>query len=137
MSESGKKQTSRANGPELTVADLAAAVGGRAEGDPSAKITGLAGLLGARPGEVSFVSEEKYARRAAETAASALLVPEPFEAPAGCKAAAFIRVPDVAAALESVIELFPSRHAAPASIQPPPWPTASSSARTSPSARVP
>ena len=90
----------------LTAGSLAEAVGGvLAEGDASVGITGLSGLTGARPGDVSFVASKKYAREAADSAASVLLAPEGLELPPECKPAALIRVPDIEAALERATEL--------------------------------
>ncbi len=77
----------------LTAGELADAVGGRVEGDASVIITGISSLMGAGPGEVSFVSERRYARAAAESQATCLILPEQMEIPSGCKAAAVIRVP--------------------------------------------
>ncbi|MFH1731542.1 MAG: UDP-3-O-(3-hydroxymyristoyl)glucosamine N-acyltransferase [Planctomycetota bacterium] len=90
----------------LTAGSLAESVGGVvAEGDASVSITGLSGLMGARPGDVSFVASRKYAREAADSAASALLAPEGLELSPGCKPAALIRVRDIEDALERAAEL--------------------------------
>jgi len=92
------------SGPTVTAGRVAESVGGRVEGDPDAPITGVSGLRGARPGDLSFVSDRKYARLAAGSAATAVLVPEGLELPGGCPAA--IRVADLTEALDRVTQLF-------------------------------
>ena len=91
--------------PELTAAQVAEHVGGRTEGDPAARITGLAGLRAAHPGELTFLADRKHSRLLAETRASVLMIPEQMDLPPGCKASACIRVPDIDAALDRVARL--------------------------------
>ena len=55
--------------------EIADYIGGQVEGDAELQITGLAGIEDAGPGQLSFVANEKYAARAQESSASALIVP--------------------------------------------------------------
>lgn len=65
-----------------SVAEIAALLGGEVHGDGSLSITGLGTLDGAKQGEISFLTNPKYARKVGETSASALitgtLLPEPI-----------------------------------------------------------
>jgi UDP-3-O-[3-hydroxymyristoyl] glucosamine N-acyltransferase len=61
---------------EKTLEELARLVGGRVEGDSSRRITGVNTIDEAGPGEITFLASAKYARRAAGTRASALIVAE-------------------------------------------------------------
>jgi UDP-3-O-[3-hydroxymyristoyl] glucosamine N-acyltransferase len=58
----------------VTLADVAKLVGGEVVGDGSTEITGVAGIKEARSGDLTFVSNPAYAKYAAETEASAVLV---------------------------------------------------------------
>ncbi len=99
--------------PRLTAQTLAQAIGGvLASGDPSAPITGISGLGGAQPGDLSFLTDKKYTRLAAKTKASALILPDHIKPPTGCKAA-FIRVADIQTALDRAAELFALREPPP------------------------
>jgi UDP-3-O-[3-hydroxymyristoyl] glucosamine N-acyltransferase len=90
---------------ELRADRIAEAVGGRVEGDPAAVVTGISGLRGARPGDLSFATDARYAALAADSQASVLLVPDGLDLPDGAPAAV-IRVPDVDAALDRLTERF-------------------------------
>ena len=57
-----------------TLGELAALVGGSAEGDPALVITGVAGLQEAQPGEITFVAQPKYLRFLETAKASAIIV---------------------------------------------------------------
>ena len=57
-----------------TLGELAALVGGSAEGDPALVITGVAGLQEAQPGEITFVAQPKYLRLLETAKASAIIV---------------------------------------------------------------
>ncbi len=87
------------------LADVARMVEGQIDGDPQLEVTGIDGLRRAAPGQMSFVAEPQYIHQTTQSRASALVVPEDFERPAGCDQA-LIRVPDVAAALSALAELF-------------------------------
>ncbi len=58
----------------FTVAELAARLGGVAEGDDGRLLTGVAGLEDAGPDELSFLANRRYARMLATTRAGAVLV---------------------------------------------------------------
>lgn len=57
-----------------TASELAALVGGTVDGDGSVKITGVAGLEQAQPGQLSFFGNQKYKKQLAATRASVVLV---------------------------------------------------------------
>ena len=81
-----------------SIAELAARVEGIIEGANNATINGVAALLEARPGDLSFLANPKYAAQVATTRASAVLVGKDWQ---GEHQAALIRVdnPDRAFAL--------------------------------------
>ncbi|MGI9285076.1 MAG: UDP-3-O-(3-hydroxymyristoyl)glucosamine N-acyltransferase [Pseudomonadales bacterium] len=58
-----------------TLAQLAAAAAAELRGDPERKITGLAALDAARPGDISFIANEQYLRYLRATTASAVILP--------------------------------------------------------------
>lgn len=60
----------------MRLAEVAAKTGGVLEGDGSADIRGVADISGACEGEISFIANPRYAARAADTKASAVIVPE-------------------------------------------------------------
>src|SRR4051812_14262349 len=59
---------------QVTVNELATLVGGTVVGDGTRALTGLSGLKEAKPGDVSFLANPKYAGDLAETKATAVLV---------------------------------------------------------------
>lgn len=59
---------------ELTLAELAARLGGRLEGDGAVVIRGLNGVREAGPGEITFLSNGKYAAALAESRAAAVIL---------------------------------------------------------------
>ena len=79
---------------KYTLAELAQKVGGRVKGDGTVEISGVGSIEGAEPGQLSFVSEARFAKLAGQTRASALIaanedladlkplivVPEPYRA---------------------------------------------------------
>jgi len=69
---------------EVTVAELAAHVGGRVRGDGGVLIRGVASVESAAEGEIAFVEESKMFERARSSNASCLLVPEGAELDAPC-----------------------------------------------------
>lgn len=83
----------------LTAGEVAARIGGRVEGDASVRVTGLAGLKDAKPGDISFLSNERYAPDMATTRASVVIVAESW---AGSTAATLVRVGDPNRALIGV-----------------------------------
>jgi len=59
---------------------IAQSLGCRLEGSPDAEITGVAGIEDARPHQITFVSNRKYARHAKTTRAGAVIVEDKFPA---------------------------------------------------------
>jgi len=66
---------------DMSVADIAALVGGRVHGDAGIRITGVNGIKEAQPGQLTFVRSARYAAFLQKTRASAVLI---SEAPANC-----------------------------------------------------
>jgi UDP-3-O-[3-hydroxymyristoyl] glucosamine N-acyltransferase len=62
----------------MKLADLAEHLGASVQGDPTAEITGVAGIETAGPGHLTFVSNPKYAGLARTTKATAILVEPNF-----------------------------------------------------------
>lgn len=89
--------------PSWTVSEVAARLGGVCEGSDDAPITGIAGIRDAQPGDLSFVSNPRYAAEAASSQATALLVPEAWNRPSPCT---LIRVPNADAAFAQAVEWF-------------------------------
>ncbi len=73
-----------------TLAEIAKLVHGIVHGDPGVRITGVNGIMEARPGDLVMVRDRKYAARLGESRAAAVLATEP---PAG-DAIPAILVPD-------------------------------------------
>lgn len=65
----------------MKAVEIAQLVEGILEGDPACEITGLAALDEARAGDISFLSNPRYGQLMAQTAASAVLVPEDWRGP--------------------------------------------------------
>jgi UDP-3-O-[3-hydroxymyristoyl] glucosamine N-acyltransferase len=65
-------------GPELSVEEIAVLVGGRVEGDPTVKVSGIAPLDQAGPRELGFLAQRRYLRYLEGTRAAAVLVSEPL-----------------------------------------------------------
>jgi UDP-3-O-[3-hydroxymyristoyl] glucosamine N-acyltransferase len=85
-----------------TLGELAAMVGGRLEGDPARRITGVAAHLEAGPEDVAFVAAGRHGSEAAAAKAACLVVPEDWDA-AGV-AAAVLRVADPNRAMARIAE---------------------------------
>ncbi len=88
----------------MTVNELVTRLGGQLTGDGSLEIAALASLAEARPGDVSFFKDAKYAAPLAATRASAVLVPSAWQG--DCPAPALIRVADPNAAFAKAAEWF-------------------------------
>lgn len=58
-----------------TLGELATLVGGRVRGDAGRKITGVAPMHSAGPGDVTWIAEPRYAPRLAQSRAGAVLAP--------------------------------------------------------------
>lgn len=93
---------------QLTVAELAARLGGQVEGDPAASLCGVRSLEDAGPEHLSFLANPRYHRKLGETAAGAVLVDGRARAPG----VTLIRVADPYAAFARALTLF----------HPNPWP---------------
>ena len=87
----------------FTLKELAALSGGELVGDPTLKITGVASLGEATPGEISFFTNRKYIGLVRKTRASAIFVPSDFAEPVN---AAQIRVSNPTKAFEQVLLKF-------------------------------
>jgi UDP-3-O-[3-hydroxymyristoyl] glucosamine N-acyltransferase len=87
----------------MKLSQIASVLGARLEnGSPDAEITGLAGIEDARPGQLTFVANPKYASAARTTSASAVIVTEDFPAIPG----AMLRSNNPYLAFARAIELF-------------------------------
>jgi UDP-3-O-[3-hydroxymyristoyl] glucosamine N-acyltransferase len=84
----------------FTLQELAKITGGELHGDPAGKITGVAPLAEAGPGEVTFFADPRYTLLLRKTRASAVLVPMDFTE---TTSAAQIRVHDPSKAFEKIV----------------------------------
>jgi len=94
----------------MKLSAIASALGARLEnGSPDTEITGLNGIERAGPGELTFVSNPKYAAAARTTKASAVIVGDDFPA----ISAAMLRAKDPYLSFARALELFhpPARYA--------------------------
>ncbi len=87
----------------FTLQELATLCGGELLGDPKQKITGIASLAEAVPGEISFFGNPRYAPELRKTRASAVFVPLDFPEEI---TPARIRVSHPAKAFELVVQKF-------------------------------
>ena len=60
----------------MTLAELAHRLGCRLEGDGAVEVTRVAGLEEAGPGDLTFLSNPKYASKLPTTRASAVIAPD-------------------------------------------------------------
>ncbi len=88
---------------KLTVNELAARVEGQVEGDGSQPISGVASLREARSGDISFLSNPRYAHQVEASAATAVVVRSSWQGP---HSATLIRVADPDAAFARLAPLF-------------------------------
>ncbi len=95
----------------MKLRDIAGRLDAALEGDGDLEITGVAGLREARPGDLSFVAQPRYAAEAARTRASALVVAPDWNGAALC---ARLRVPQPEQAFARVAEWFAPPPVAPA-----------------------
>jgi UDP-3-O-[3-hydroxymyristoyl] glucosamine N-acyltransferase len=87
----------------MKLRDIAARLGVGLEGDGDIEITGVAGVREARPGDLTFVSNPRYAAAAAVTRAAAAIVPADWRRPVPC---ALLRVDRPDEAIARIAELF-------------------------------
>ncbi|HVB99970.1 MAG TPA: UDP-3-O-(3-hydroxymyristoyl)glucosamine N-acyltransferase [Candidatus Dormibacteraeota bacterium] len=86
----------------MRLAELAERLGCRLEGDPEKKITGVAGLMEAGPGDLTFLANPRYRPAVNATRAAAIVVRED----AGKVPLAALRSPDPYFAFARAIDLF-------------------------------
>lgn len=101
-------------GSEIRLSDLAARVGARLVGEGDAVVTGVAPIETAGPGQVTFLSNPKYARSARESNASAIIAKERIE---GARTA-FLLSDNPYFTFACVVELFHPPVRRPAGISP-------------------
>jgi UDP-3-O-[3-hydroxymyristoyl] glucosamine N-acyltransferase len=87
----------------MTLQDIAEKLGAGVEGPVNIEINSVAGLREARSGEISFLSNKKYASLVASSKASAIIVPEEWD---GEAKATLIRMSNPDAAFAKVAEWF-------------------------------
>lgn len=92
---------------KITPLIIASYIGGTVEGDGNIELSGFAKIEEASPGQLSFISNPKYAHFITTTHASALLVSRDFEAPEGA-APTLIRVDDPYVAIARLLEVYQS-----------------------------
>ena len=71
----------RGNVKQMTLSELAAAVGGRLEGDGSLAVRGVADIDAAGPQAVAILANVRYERRMKDTKAAAVIVAEDYAGP--------------------------------------------------------
>lgn len=96
-----------------TAAQLAERVGAVLEGDGALEISGVSGLREARPGQISFLANMRYAADMANTRATAVVVPSDWNRP--CSAPVLLRVANPDKAFSLIAQEF-----APPPVMPPP-----------------
>src|SRR5947209_9271274 len=96
---------------EITVAELAAHIGGRVVGDGNLLIKGIASVESAGAGEIAFIEDRKLLDSARSSSASCLIVPEGAHVEAACVIEA--KHPKLAFALIAEL-LHPPKHRKPA-----------------------
>lgn len=103
---------------EISAKELAALCGGVVEGNPEVKVSDFAKIEEAGPGQLSFISNPKYAHYASTTGASILLVSKAFEAPEELKCT-LVRVEDPYATLASLMTMVAAAKPKPQGIENP------------------
>lgn len=93
---------------KITPLLIASLTGGTVEGDENIEITGFAKIEEARPGEITFIANPKYAHFITETQASVVLVGNDFECPGGVSAT-LVRVADPYVAVAGLLEVYQSQ----------------------------
>ena len=103
---------------EISAKELAAFCGGSVDGDPDVKVSDFAKIEEAGPGELSFISNPKYAHYASTTGASVLLVAKSFEAPEDLKCT-LVRVDDPYSSLAKLMTMAAAAMPAPKGVESP------------------
>jgi UDP-3-O-[3-hydroxymyristoyl] glucosamine N-acyltransferase len=96
------KSSKRDAAPSFTLLDLADALGGTVEGDPSLVIRGVGGISEAGDGDITFLANPKYESQIETTRALAVIVGERFDR-TGLN---LIRVPNPYLAFSRALSLF-------------------------------
>ncbi|RKX44994.1 MAG: UDP-3-O-(3-hydroxymyristoyl)glucosamine N-acyltransferase [Verrucomicrobia bacterium] len=87
----------------MKLSEIVEQLGGSLEGDGDLEITAVAGLGEGSEGDISFLSNPKYAAQVASTKASAVIVPNDWDRPAKC---ALVRVENSDQVFAQAAELF-------------------------------
>lgn len=111
---------------EKTLRQLADLVGGEVRGDPELKLRGVGAIEEAQPGEITFLSNPKYARFLASTRASAVILTPDLAEGAGDRPLLLTAAPYLAFA--RIQSSFAERPYVPGGVSPEAW--------VSPSARL-
>ncbi len=90
---------------EITPRLIASMTNGRVEGDENLKITGFAKIEEAKPGDITFIANPKYAHHIHDTRASVVLVSEDFS-PEGETGITLVRVKDPYKSLADLLNAF-------------------------------
>jgi len=94
----------------MKLSEIAAQIQARLEGPGDTEISSVASLAEAGPGEISFLTDRRYAEQAAASQAAAIIVPDDFNSDVK---AARLYVKDVNNALEQILVLFGPRDVKP------------------------
>ncbi len=116
---------------EHSLGEIAVRFGLVLRGDPDLRVSRVATLLGAGPGDLSFLANSRYRRHLEETRASAVVLSE--EDAAACKVAAFVAANPYLAYARIAAVIYPLAAASPGIH---PSAVVAASARVSPSATV-
>ncbi len=103
---------------KITPLLIASMVGGAVEGDESIEITGFAKIEEAKPGDISFISNPKYAHFIDSTKASVLLVDRNITRPVDSNIT-LIRVDDPYVAVASLLAAFEAQKPQPRGVEQP------------------
>lgn len=93
---------------------------GRVEGDGDLEIKGFAKIEEAKPGDITFIANPKYAHHIHDTKASAVLVSEEFDTE-GAEVPALIRVKDPYKSLADLLQAFEAQKSKPRGVEQPCW----------------
>lgn len=103
---------------EITPRLIAEMINGEIEGEENIKITGFAKIEEAKPGDITFIANPKYAHFIHDTKASVVLVSKQFDA-GGAKGMTLIRVEDPYKSLADLLNAFQSAKPKPVGIEEP------------------
>lgn len=103
---------------KITPRMIASMTGGEVEGDNDLEIIGFAKIEEARPGQISFISNPKYAHYIHTTGASALLVDRKIDSPA-TGGPTLIRVDDPYVAVANLLQAYQAMKSRPKGMEQP------------------